>query len=312
MKRFLGMMLGTLMVPALAAAAVHARYRITLRDGSVVVASDTPVHRGSVVTFRDAESGALTGLPAEEIVSIQTGAAELAERPSPIDVIVRGERGAPLSLEGPVQPMRPGDVVVIGPTGGGATQPSSANGANAAGTPAMAGNGAYASPPVGAYGGAYAPGTFGGLQPMATPLPAASNPALTGQPPSIGPNGFPIMSGNPPTVGPSGTPISSSDQPVIGSNGTPALGAPAAGQPAIGPNGTPVLAPSGAPGSAQPVIGPNGTPVLATPGAPGSGQPAIGPNGTPILAPPGSPGAAPPNTAPNGTPAAPPPGAPHR
>src|SRR5262249_45466200 len=113
MKRFLGTMFGALMVSAVAAAAVHARYRITLRDGREIVASDTPVRRGSVVTFRRAGSGVLTGLPAEEIVSIRTGAAEVAERPSPVDVIVRAERGAPSTVEGPAQPLRPGDVVDI-------------------------------------------------------------------------------------------------------------------------------------------------------------------------------------------------------
>ena len=72
MKRFLGMMLCALTVPALAAAAVHARYRITLQDGSRVVSTDRPVRHGSVLTFHDARTGQLTGVPAEEVVNVGT------------------------------------------------------------------------------------------------------------------------------------------------------------------------------------------------------------------------------------------------
>lgn len=302
MKRFLGMAMGALLIPALAGATIQARYRITLRDGTQIVTRDLPVHRGSVVTFHDGRSGALTGLPDEQIVRIETGAATVVE---PATEVLERENRAAVST--PAQPMQPGDVVELGPTGGGALLPPNGASPNAAQVQAgSAGNGAYGQPPVGAYGGAYAPGTVGpNGQPMATPNLAA------GTPPTVGPNGFPVMSGNPPTIGPNGTPISSSDQPLIGANGTPVT--PGTAQPLIGSNGTPALAPSGAPGGTAPVIGPNGTPVLAPAGSPGAAQPAIGPNGTPVLAPAGSPGAAPPNIGTNGTPAAPPPGAsPHK
>jgi hypothetical protein len=296
------------MVPAPATAvtaAAHARYRITLQDGGEAVASDAPVHRGSIVTFHDARSGELTGVPEEEVVSVQTSAATAAE--PAIDVLVRGQRDV---VSAPVQPLQPGDVVDVGITGAPEPQP-------AAGNPGLvtapAGYGPYGQPPVGAYGGGYPPGS---LQPMVTPAQSAALAAqatLAGEPPTIGPNGFPIMSGNPPTIGPNGTPISSSDQPLIGANGTPVLGSTAtAAQPLIGSNGTPVLAP-GAPGGTALVIGSNGTPVLAPAGSPGATALVIGSNGTPVLAPAGSPGAAAPNIASNGTPAAAPLGAaPHR
>jgi hypothetical protein len=353
MKRFLAVAICAMAVPALAAAAVQARYRIILQNGTQVVSRDQPMRHGSVVTFHDARSGVLTGVPAEEIVRIETGAATVAE--PAIDVLVHGDRAA---LAAPAQPMLPGDVVEIGPTGGGpalipngsayaAGQAQNGTGGN--------GNGAYANgalangqAPMGAYGGAVGQGRIGpNGQPVTTAVPGSTASVVTGEPPTIGPNGFPVMNGNPPTVGPNGTVISSSDQPVIGANGTPVLagasstvtaigpngtpalaqpGSPVSSQPAIGPNGTPVLAQPGTPGSAQPVIGPNGTPVLAQPGqpgsvqpgAPGSAQPVIGPNGTPLTAPAGSPGGpaagpnpqgnAPQGGAPNGAAAAAPPG----
>jgi len=309
MKRFLSIALSALLAPALTAATIHARYTLQLRDGRQVFSNDLPVRRGSVVTFHQSPGGALTGLPAEDVVGIQTGAVEVRAnaRRSAADVVVRGQRTAVETL---AQPMQPGDVIVLGPTGSGSTQLPNGNG-NA--ELPSAGTGAYAQPPTGAYGGAYPPGTFApnGQRAATTPLSGAlSTPnAQPGAPPTLGPNGFPIMSGNPPTVGPNGTPISSSDQQVVAANGTPvAPGTAGAAQPVIGPNGTPVVAPAGASGTAQPVIGPNGTPVLAPAGAPGAAAPVIGPNGTPVLAPAGSPGSAAPNTAPNGTPAAPPPG----
>jgi len=320
MKAFLGLTLCAAMAPALASAAVHARYRITLQDGTEVVSADRPVRRGSVVTFHEASSGALTGVPAEEVANVQANpvaaSAGISERPSTIDVLVRGERPERIVAETPVQPLQPGDVVDVGVTGGQPPEPTNTS-ANAGALP-PAGMGAYGQLPVGAYGGGYPPGTTGSnLQPMVTPAQSATlaaQAALSGEPPTIGPNGFPIMSGNPPTIGPNGTPISSSDQPVIGANGTPILGATAAApQPLVGPNGTPVLAPSGGPGGTALVMGSNGTPVLAPAGSPGATAVVIGSNGTPVLAPAGSPGAAVPNIGSNGTPVAAPLGAaPHR
>jgi len=318
MKTLLGLTLSAAMVPALATAApasVHARYRITLQDGTEVVSADRPVQRGSVVTFHEGSSRALTGVPAEEVVAIQTTAsADIAESPGTIDAVVRGERPERILVETPVPPLQPGDVVDVGVTGGNTPEPANVSPGAGSVPPGYA----YGQPPVGAYGGGYAPGTIGSnLQPMVTPATSsalAAQAALAGEPPTIGPNGFPIMSGNPPTIGPNGTPISSSDQPMIGANGTPVLGSTAtAAQPLVGSNGTPVLAPFGSPGATGLAIGANGTPVLATAGSPGAGAVVIGANGTPVLAPAGSPGAAAPNIGSNGTPAAAPLGAaPHR
>ncbi len=123
MKPFLGLTLCAALVPAIAGAAVLARYRITLQDGREVVSADLPVHRGSVVTFHEASSGVLTGLPDEEIVAIEaaTRVAVATQRPSTIDALVRGERTV---VEAPVAPLQPGDVVDVGPTGGGVRRSS--------------------------------------------------------------------------------------------------------------------------------------------------------------------------------------------
>ena len=104
MKPFLGLTLCAAMIPALATAAVHGRYRITLQDGREVVSTDLPMHRGTVVTFHEESSGVLTGLPDEEIVAIEaaTSAAVATQRPSTIDALVRGERVERTAAEVPV------------------------------------------------------------------------------------------------------------------------------------------------------------------------------------------------------------------
>jgi hypothetical protein len=287
MKRFLSLALSSLLVPALAAAAIQARYAIQLRDGHHVFSNDLPVRRGSVVTFHQSPGGALTGLPAEDVVSIQTGVIEVGAKRSAADVIVRGHRTAIQTL---AAPMQPGDMIILGPTGGGNAQVQNGNATAAA---SGAGNGPSTPPANNGYGGGYpyVPTAMGpNGRPIFTPQPGNTLSAQSSAPPTVAPNGFPVTTGNPPTIGPNGTPISSSDQPIIGANGTP------------------VMAPAGTPDAAPPVIAPNGTPVMAQPGAPSAAQPVIGPNGTPVLAPAGAPGSAPPATAPNGTAAAPPPG----
>ena len=257
MKRFLGFVMGfvlCLLVPALASAAIRAKYRIDLRDGSHVFSTDRPVQRGTIVTFHPSSGGALTGLPAEEIVSIQTGATEVRASRRAADAVVRGQTTA---IEILAEPLQPGDVIILGPTGDGSAQqqPGYGNGSAAMqAVPSM-------PPPYGAYGAyggghPFVPGAMSpNGQPTLAPQPGSTLSAQSGAPPTVGPNGFPVTSGNPPT---------------------------------IGPNGTPVLAQPGMPGSAPPAVGPNGTPVLAPPGAPGSVPPAIGPNGTPVSPPPGS------------------------
>jgi hypothetical protein len=241
MRRFLLMGLSFFLVAALALAAVRALYRIDLRDGRSVFSRDLPVHRGSVVLFHLYPSGVLTSVPEEDVVRVQTGARESAARA-----------------------LQPGDVVVLGPTGGGQTS--------------TAATGQAVSGAVGATipGGVYDP----------------RNPAYGYGPPRIGPNGQALVMS--PGVGATTGDLARAQsgelptaQTPFGPNGFPAAPGPVT---VIGPDGLPILAPPGAPGSTPPIIGPNGTPILAPPGAPGSTQPTIGPNGTPILAPPKGPG----------------------
>jgi hypothetical protein len=242
MRRFLLIGLSFFLVSALAVAAVHALYRIDLRNGASVFSRDLPVHRGSVLLFHLYPGGVLTSVPEEDVVRVQTGAVDAVRRV-----------------------LQPGDVVVLGPTGGG-----------------QAGTAAAGQTVYGAATGAAIPG--GVYDPR--------NPAYGYGSPRVGPNGQPLamspgvavttgdlaraQSGELPTA-----------QTQVGPNGFPA--APGSVT-MIGPDGLPILAPPGAPGSTPPTIGPNGMPTLAAPGTPGSTQPTIGPNGTPTLAPPKGPG----------------------
>src|SRR5262245_20805893 len=281
--------------------AAGARYRIELADGQQIVASDIPVQRGSVLTFRPYPAGALTGIPAEQVVRIEKG--EVGTFPA---------EPAESTIEpGEVRALEPGEALDIGPTGEGISRGADeapAGGAAAANPYVPGMNPAYYA----GYGGA-APGYGGTVSPNGTligpdGLPRAASStdiARALAQTTTAPNGFPVTSA-PTVIGPNGTPtlapgVAGSDVPVIGPDGTPVMsGTP---QLTIGPNGTPVLVPS-----AAPITGPNGTPVLAPSGQPGSAAPVIGPNGTPILAPAGRPGSAAPSVAPNGFPSAPAPG----
>jgi len=284
-----------------------ALYRIELADGRRVASLGAPSAQGSVFVYRT-PGGALTSVPREMVLRI---VGEGAPDSEPADALVSAARVSPASVEyvDAPAPLEPGDLVVLGPTGG--DEPFAV--APQAGAPASAGG---ATAPVvnglGGYGGGVGVGGYGGA--------TAINPALTTLGPdgmlrvvsstdltraispttTIDANGFPSMSTSPTVIGPNGTPTLapgfSGAAPVIGPNGTPVVAG--AASPVIGPNGTPALA-----GSASPVIGPNGTPVLAAPGQPGSAAPVIGPNGTPVVA-----GSAAPVIGPNGFPAAPPPG----
>jgi hypothetical protein len=277
----------------LAFAAEGQRYRIELADGRQIFASDAPVSRGSVVTFRPYPGGALTGIPAEQVVRIEKG--EVATFPA--------EAAASTIEPGEVRALEPGEALDIGLTG---------EGISSGAAEAPAGGGIAASPQSGVnsayyagYGGAVSRnGTLIGPDGLARAASSTDIARALAQT-TTAPNGFPAT-GAPTVIGPNGTPtlapgVAGSDVPVIGPNGTPVMsGTP---QLTIGPNGTPVLAPG-----AQPVVGPNGAPVLAPSGQPGSAAPVVGPNGAPVLAPAGRPGSAAPSTAPNGFPSAPAPG----
>jgi hypothetical protein len=297
MKRFLALSLCSVLVSNFAGAAPSARYRIDLRNGSHVFAKDLPVRRGTVVTFHQSPSGALTGLPEESIARIQAGSSEVSLGRPGADAVVRGRMTAIQTL---AQPLQPGDVLVLGPTGSGSAQAAAQNDYGAAGAPMSGVNTGYGTnAPIGAYGASSVPPGFAPNGQPFVPVSGDLARAASGNPPTMGQNGFPVTgNATPVSTGPNGTPV------VAGSSQT---AQPGAAQP-IGPSGTPTLAQPGTPGATPPNIGPNGTPILAPSGAPGSNPPAIAPNGTPATGQPGTPSSAQPATAPNGTPASPPPG----
>lgn len=256
-----------LLFSAIAFAAVRAVYRIELKDRSQVLAQDRPVQRGSVMLFHSYPEGVLTSVPEEDVVRIRT----MAEEANQI--------------------LQPGDVVFLGPTGGGPAQ-APTNGAEASSAPSVPG--VYDPRNPSPYYGGYGPPRNPNGTPMTAPGSASDlGRALSGEPPTLGSNGFPAAPGLVTVIGPDGTP-------VLAPPGTPG-----AVPLTVGPDGNPIIAPPGSPGSTPPAIGPNGTPVMAPSGSPGSAPPTIGPNGTPVLAPPGAPGSAPPVIGPNGTPRGP-------
>jgi hypothetical protein len=234
MKRLISLITIVFLAAAISFAATKSPYRIALRNGGVILSKDKPVHRGSVLMFHTYPRGTLTSIPEEEVAGLAP-----TIRASVDQVTVT----APPALA-------PGDVIVLGPTGG------NEDGATAAPSASSA---APQFP-----GGVYDP----------------RNPMYGYSPPRAGTVGagtviVPGMSGD---LGraPSGPPPTT--ETLFGPNGFPATGA---ASPPIGPDGQPILASPGTPGSTPPQIGPNGTPILAPPGAPGSTPPPVGPNGYP-------------------------------
>jgi hypothetical protein len=268
MRRAVIFCLSLLLACGSAFAAVRAVYRIDLADGTQVLSQDRPVQRGRVMLFHSYPKGVLTSVPEEDVLRIRTTAEEVSKV------------------------LLPGDVVFLGPTGSGQT-PAPDNGAAANAAPSFPG-GVYDPRIPSPYYGGYGPPRNPNRTPMTSPGNVSDlGRALSGEPPTLGSNGFPAAPGLVTVIGPDGTPVLA-----------PA-GTPGAVPLTIGPDGNPIIVSPGSPGSAPPVIGPNGTPVMAPQGAPGSAQPVIGPNGTPTLAPPGAPGSVPPVIGPNGTPSGP-------
>jgi hypothetical protein len=303
MKRFLSVGFAVSLVPAMAGAAAPAKYRIDLRHGGTVYSKDLPVQRGTVVVFHQSPGGALTGLPQEEVLAIQSGSAKGAARTQvtvqtdsrttvrtqAADAVVRRRASAIQIL---ARPLEPGEILVLGPTGSGSAQVAGSNGYGAAGAMNNGGgaaNGMNMGYANGANGttatGVVPPGFAANGQPF-VPAPGDLARAPSGNPPTIGPDGFPTNA-NPTTVmtGPNGIPV------VAGSNQT---AQPGSNQP-IGPNGFPAPGTTTVqPGANQP-IGPNGFPAPGTTTVqPGANQP-VGPNGFPAPA-----GTAPSGTAPSG------------
>jgi hypothetical protein len=283
-------------------------YRIVLVNGVTMVAADEPVRRGTILTFHQATSGALTGIPAEQVTLVELDTAPVRPRP-------RARTTLTAVVPEVVRPLEPGETLVIGATGDGLPTPASGQKASTAPNPG-AGHGtvAYGGGNPAPYGGTSVPpsgaanATMNGSGPNGLPTAPSSTDLSQALASTTGANGFPANpTSSPTTIGPNGTPTLSPGMPgantTTGPNGTPVTAGTS--QPVIGPNGTPVVAQPATPGAASPNIGPNGTPTLAQPGAPGGTAPQIGPNGTPVLAPPGGPGTAQPNIGPNGTPNAP-------
>jgi hypothetical protein len=282
--------IGLLANSALAVARAD-RYRIELVGGRQLISQDAPERRGSVLIFHGSPDGTLQGVPVEMVLRVERGGVSVSDR-----LTVATSRDLPISRD-PADALEPGEVVVLGPTGGNRNASESESAASNAAAPAAS------YPPWNGY--AYGAGYGGGstnLRSLATPpagtvigsdgLPrVVSTTDLTfagptGQTP-LAPNGFPATPGSVTMIGPDGTPVlmpgAGAAVPVIGPNGTPVV-SPSTPT-AIGPNGFPLLAQPGQPGSAQPVIGANGTPVAAPAGLTAPGQPTLGPSGMRVTAP---------------------------
>lgn len=298
MKRLMAVSLCFSAAAALAGAQVRAQYRIVMRDGRVVVARDLPKENGTVTTFH-AESGALTGVPSEDVVRVDTSA-------TPKRFIGTSSPAIGGAMDVVTRPLQPGEVMVLGPIGDGgsgaaiATPAGAAGASGAAGANGVGGNGNFVNG-NGTFSNGTANGTAaidprmvggGGVgllpngQPANSPLAGDVLRAQSGNVPTMSidtqtqtsPGGFaPNAAAQATTLNPNGTPNTTSTAPVAGST------AP------IGPNGFP--------GTPQNVTGPNGFPTTA--GASSTTQNATGQNGFPAPA-----GSTPQNvTNPNGFPA---------
>ncbi len=255
-EAFVSLVLAIVAGTAGAAASTRALYRIELRDGSEVLAKDLPRQRGSVVLFHLNPSGVLTSLPEEQVVRVRGGVADksVVYRSAGRRVLYRSvDRNVVDAMVVAKKGLRPGDVVFLGPTGGGSRSTSSTT---SVGTAAPLPGGVY-DPRNPAYGGYSAPRNGANVIGISPATFASGEPPTAENP--IGSNGFPT------------TPNTAISPP--GATGSTPL--------TIGPNGTPVMSPAGAPGSVPPPIGPNGTPVLAQPGTPAATSPSVGSNGYP-------------------------------
>ena len=261
-------------------AEVRAQYRIVTADGRVVVSRDLPRQNGSVTTFHADRTGALTGIPTEKIVRVETSVTpqRFVPQAGAVGAAVSGE------AETATRPLEPGDVLLLGPIGdgaGGSIASQAAAGGAGAGTAGAGaygggnfvnGNGAYANGTAGfdsrmlGGGGAPATGLLPNGQPASQPLAGDILRAQSGNVPTMSidtqtqtsPNGFPANAASQTTtLNPNGQPNTTVTGPVAGST-----------QP-VGPNGFP--------GTPQNVTGPNGFPV--TGGASTTPQNVTGPNG---------------------------------
>jgi hypothetical protein len=222
-----------------------------------MISRDLPVRNGSVFLFHRHPDGRLTGVPREEVL----GVSEFDSKATSIRTRARTLRptriGSPAAIaESPEEtrdatPMKPGDVLVLGPTGEGGARPAAEEDsveAAATGTAFPADQILLTSP----YG--------------SVPFGAGGNTPITNQPGA--PGGRPLASGGP--VGSFDVP------PILDGTGRPVSGTAIPGNLAPGP--PPALAPLGPPT----LPGSTMSPVGATP--PGSTMNPVGstPPGTTV------------------------------
>jgi hypothetical protein len=235
------------------------------------LSKDQPVARGSMLVFHGYPDGRLIAIPQEQVVRIEQGAGV------PFGDVARV---AASRVSGPLQP---GEVRVIGDTGGGS------------GAATLASGGFYSPSAVGSAGtsGAdpgrlatdalvfrgdttVAGGTGGGTgaSPYGTAGGMVLNPTLATPGvlnPTLVNTGVATGTGTT-TLGPNGFPTTVAAQPV-NPNGFPATtltGSESGTQP-INPNGFPATTTTGSQSGIQPV-GPNGFPTLETPASAGNGR----------------------------------------
>jgi hypothetical protein len=255
-----------------------------------------------------AESGALTGVPTEDVVRVDTSVTPKRFNGRSAPAIAGG-------MDAVTRPLQPGEVMVLGPIGDGGSGASIATRAGAGGAPGAGGaNGVAANGSVNANGnfvngnGTLGNGTSNGTAFDARMLGGGTPAAATGLLPNGQPANSPLagdvlraQSGNVPTMSidtqtqtsPNGfAPNAASQTTTLNPNGTAntTTTGPVAGSTApIGPNGFP--------GTPQNVTAPNGFPT--TGGASTATQNVTGQNGFPATA-----GSTPQNvTNPNGFPA---------
>jgi hypothetical protein len=185
MKRVFLLGASLLVVAAFAAAAVRARYRIDFKNGSSLFSRDLPVLRGSVLLFHPYPAGALTSVPEEQVRGVVTGVAESS-----------GSHA-----------LRPGDVVFLGPTGGGQTVTAAAPQPAPVTDSMSLMSGSVYDPRNPLYGGYSSPSPrLPNGQPMPQgEIPRAQTAPLPGSEMQVAPNGYPSTTGRPP-VAQNGTP----------------------------------------------------------------------------------------------------------
>ena len=228
------------------------RWEIEVRGSASVAAKDQPVEIGSVLVFHRYPDGALTGIPIEDVVAVNST--------SPARVLASADTAA-VTATRPIVPLQPGDLVVIGPTGGNSSPSAAEAAAAAAGRPySPSAGGGPPSPSSLAARDAIEAQVFPGELPgpgagMTTGsqqiyisgqavLPATPRPL---PPTSVDSNGFPSMGTGPQPINPNGFPAPTTRGPQSGTqpvspNGFPATtGGAQSGVQSIDTNGFPTL-----------------------------------------------------------------------